>query len=88
MNNSVYVGKSADKTGSYEMCLVIDSNISDASALVYNIAKNVIEVLPFGMWHRQAQVFQEICEENRYTWQYKLDRAMQKQAAFVAEFNA
>jgi hypothetical protein len=62
MKSSVYVGKSADKAGSYEMCLVIDSKISDASALVYNIAKNTIEVLPFGMWHRQAQVFQEICE--------------------------
>lgn len=86
--NSVYVGKAMNKPGSFEMCLVIDSKIDNASALVYNIAKNTIEVLPFGMWHRQARVFQEICEENRYTWQHKLERAMKKQAAFIAEFSA
>lgn len=84
---NVYVGKQT-KAGRFEMCLVIDSRIDTAAALVYNIAKNTIEVLPLGMWHRQAQVFQDICEENRNTWEHKYQKALEKNAAFIAEFQA
>lgn len=82
---SVYVGKKYSETG-FEMCLVIDSRIDTGAALVYNIAKNTIEVLPFGMWHRQAKVYQEICEDNRNTWEAKLEKAAKKNAAFIEEF--
>lgn len=84
---SVYVGK---KTGqsSFEICLVIDTRIRDAAALVYNIAHNTIEILPFGSWHRQERVFQEIAEENRHTWQAKMERQVLKNQFFVDVFNA
>ena len=85
---SVYVGKAGNKVGSFEMCLVINSDIQTANALVYNIAKNTIEVLPFGCWHRQAKVFQEIAEENRHTWEAKYQRQLEKYAAFIADFEA
>lgn len=84
--NSVYVGKRIGPS-SFEMCLVIDSRISDAAALVYNIAHNTIEILPLGSWYRQERVFQEIAEENRHTWQAKMEKQIRKNQFFVDAFS-
>ena len=85
---NVYVGKAGSKLGSYEMCLVIDSDIQTANALVYNIAKNTIEVLPFGCWHRQPEVFQKIADENRNTWEAKYKKQLKKYELFIADFES
>ena len=58
---NVFIGK---KTGhGFEHCLVIDSDIETAAAVVFNLKTRKTETLSLGEYKRLEKVYQELSQE-------------------------
>ena len=83
--NNTYVQKPVGKYG-YEICRVIDSDISTGAALVYNLATEIIEVLPWGCRSYVGRQANEWQNAHAAELEKGFNRACKKYADFILAF--